>query len=265
MLIGLIKTQALGYRGVMTPTSVPLPPRVHRHASLESTNAEAMRLAAAGETGPVWITADEQTAGRGRSGRSWLSRAGNFQASLLITLSAASPKPYQLSLVAGVAVFDAIAAAMAPPPGLRLKWPNDIYIGSGKAGGILIESSATPAGLAAVIGIGLNLVAYPDDLDRPVTCLAAHGTAPAPDAVLAHVAAAMAHWLAIWAEGQGFSAIREAWLIRAHPIGERMSINTGAETVPGAFSGIDDDGALVLELAGGGLRRFTFGDVSLAR
>jgi BirA family biotin operon repressor/biotin-[acetyl-CoA-carboxylase] ligase len=247
----------------MTPQS---PPRVQHHTTLDSTNAEAMRLAAAGETGPLWILAVVQTAGRGRAGRSWVSEPGNLQASLLTVLSPASPKAYQLSLVAGVAVFDAIGAAMAPPPeGLRLKWPNDVYIGAEKAGGILIESSAVSAGLAAVIGIGVNLVTRPEVLARPVTCLAAHGAAPSPEALLAHIAAAMGHWLAVWAEGRGFSAIREAWLIRAHPIGERMSINTGAETVTGAFSGIDDDGALVLELTGGGSRRFTFGDVSLAR
>lgn len=240
--------------------------RFEHLASIDSTNAEAMRRAAAGERGPLWIMADEQTAGRGRAGRSWSSDPGNLQASLLLTLAAPPPKAYQLALVAGVAVFDAVYAAMQPraPSGLRLKWPNDILIGGEKTGGILIESSSGSAELTAVIGIGLNIASHPVALDRPATHLGAHGSCPGPEVVLASIADATTTWLATWDYGWGFAAVREAWLNRAHPIGERMSINTGSERVSGAFQGLDSEGALMLE-AEGGIRRFTFGDVSLAR
>lgn len=238
--------------------------RVH-HERLDSTNAEALRRAGAGERGPLWIVADVQTAGRGRAGRSWVSEPGNLHASLLITLPVPAPKAYQLSLVAGVAVFDAITAAMSPTPrGLHLKWPNDILIGGEKAGGILIESTTTADGFAAVIGIGIDIASVPPDLGRPATHLAAHGSAPAPDPLLGHIATALAGWLATWNSGTGFPAIREAWLNRAHPIGERMSIDTGAERIAGTFGGLDGEGALLLD-TGGGTRRFTFGDVTLAR
>lgn len=236
-----------------------------RLPSVDSTNAEALRRAAAGERGPLWILADVQTAGRGRAGRSWVSEPGNLHASLLVTLSAPAPKAYQLSLVTGVAVYDAIRNAMQPAPAaLRLKWPNDILIGAEKAGGILIESTSSAAGLCAVVGIGIDIARTPPSLDRPATHLAAHGACPAPDELLAHIAAAAEDWLATWDEGRGFDAIRNAWLKRAHPIGERMSIDTGAERIAGAFHGLDDDGALVLDTEAGA-RRFTFGDVSLAR
>ena len=239
--------------------------RVERLASVDSTNAAALRRAGAGEEGPLWIMADAQTAGRGRAGRSWTSEPGNLHASLLVTLSAPPAKAYQLALVAGVAVADAIRAAMSEPPaGLRLKWPNDILIDGEKAGGILIESTSTPAGLAAAIGVGINVASAPAPLDRPATCLAAHGAAPDPEALLAHIAQAAAAGLATWAEGVGFPGVREAWLNRAHPIGERLSINTGSERITGAFLGLDPEGALMLD-AGGTPRRFTFGDVSLAR
>lgn len=239
--------------------------RLLRLPSVDSTNAEALRRAAMGERGPLWILADEQTAGRGRAGRSWVSEPGNLHASLLVTLAAPAPKAYQLSLVTGVAVYDAIRNAMQPAPtGLRLKWPNDILVGTGKAGGILIESTTSPAGLAAVIGIGIDIASVPPALDRPVTHLAAHGACPAPDGLLADIAAATEAWLAVWDEGRGFAAIRNAWLNRAHPIGERMSIDTGAERIAGAFHGLDDDGALVLDTEAGA-QKFTFGDVSLAR
>lgn len=239
--------------------------RCAHHASLDSTNAEALRRAAAGERGPLWIVADVQTAGRGRAGRSWVSEPGNLHASLLVTLLAPAPKAYQLSLVAGLAVFEAIAAAMSPPPpALHLKWPNDILIGADKAGGILIESTTTAEGLAAVIGIGVDIASVPPGLGRPATYLAAHGTPPAPDALLRRIATATDDWLAAWDGGAGFPVIREAWLKRAHPIGERMSIDTGAERIAGAFGGLDEEGALVLDTEAGP-RRFTFGDVTLAR
>lgn len=238
---------------------------IKRLAEVDSTNAEALRQAAAGEQGPLWIVADIQSAGRGRVGRPWASEPGNLHASLLVTLDAPAPRAYQLSLVAGVAAYDAVVAAMSrPPPGLRLKWPNDILIGAEKAGGILIESTSTPAGLAAVIGIGIDVASIPPNLGRPATCLAAHGTAPDPETLLGDLASAMEVRLSEWDGGSGFAAIRNAWLNRAHPLGERMSIDTGAERVSGAFGGLDEEGALVLETEAGP-RRFTFGDVTLAR
>src|SRR5262245_58372505 len=98
------------------PLSDPVPTLMHRTlrlASVDSTSAEAMRLAAAGEAGPLWIIADTQSSGRGRSGRHWTSSPGNLHTSLLVRLSSPTPKAYQLSLVAGVAVIDAIRATMS--------------------------------------------------------------------------------------------------------------------------------------------------------
>lgn len=240
--------------------------RIARLPTVDSTNAEALRRAQAGEQGPLWIVADVQTAGRGRSGRNWSSDAGNLHASLLVTLALPQPKAFQLALVAGVAVLDALSATLkSTPPGLCLKWPNDILIDGEKTGGILVESSTGTAGrLTAVIGIGLNVVSHPAGLERPATHLAAHAACPEPQALLAAIDGALGGWLATWDEGRGFAAIREAWLNRAHPIGERMGINTGTERVAGTFRGLDPDGALLID-ADGSIRRFSFGDVSLQR
>jgi BirA family biotin operon repressor/biotin-[acetyl-CoA-carboxylase] ligase len=233
---------------------------------VDSTNAEAMRRAAAGERGPLWIVADTQSAGRGRSGRQWSSSPGNLHASLLLRLSSPSPKAYQLSLVAGVAVIDAIHTTMSLPQDapLSLKWPNDILVGAAKTGGILVESSTGAGGLAAVIGIGINLAAHPDLADRPATHLGAYGLAPDAERLLAAIAPSLTAWLEVWAEGDGFAAIREAWLARCGALGQRISINTGRETIEGTFCGVDHDGALLLQDESGRLRQFTFGDVALA-
>lgn len=246
-------------------------PRILHIDEVGSTNAEAMRLAMFGETGPVWIRASRQTEGKGRSGRPWMSEPGNLFASLLMRLTAPAPKAYQLSLVTGVAVIEAVREAVqfAPETDLRLKWPNDILVNGAKAGGILVESSSVPdtpqapGGLAAVVGVGLNLVSHPDDLGRPVTHLGAHGSVPPAHILLEHIGASLNHWTGVWAEGDGFSAVGEAWLQSAHPIGERMSVNTGSGAVEGGFAGIDAEGALLLDVVGRGRQRFTFGDVTL--
>jgi BirA family biotin operon repressor/biotin-[acetyl-CoA-carboxylase] ligase len=234
-----------------------------------STNAEAMRLAVAGERGPVWILADRQTGGRGRSGRSWASLPGNLHASMLF--SAASPLGVagQLSLVAGVAVIDALRAAgtFAAADAPRLKWPNDILIGNAKLGGILIESTSNVPGpgISVIVGVGLNLAAAPEDLGRAATFLAAHGLALSPKEALCFLAGSMQSWLDRWAAGAGFAEVRSAWLARAGEAGEPLVVHSNDGTVEGRFAGIDADGALIIAGTDGRERRFTFGDVTLAQ
>jgi BirA family transcriptional regulator, biotin operon repressor / biotin---[acetyl-CoA-carboxylase] ligase len=240
--------------------------RIIRLPSVDSTSAEALRRVLAGEPPPFWIVADTQSAGRGRSGRSWASAPGNLLASLALRLDAPQSKAYQLALVTGVAMVEAIEHTMTFNEGeaLRLKWPNDILVGTAKAGGILIESSVVGGVLTSIVGIGLNVSSPPEGLERDVTHLAAHGPAPAPGAILGPLATAMNRWIGLWAEGDGFDTVRKAWLLRAGPIGEALRINTGAETVEGLFAGLDPDGALIMRDSAGAERRFTYGDVSLA-
>jgi BirA family transcriptional regulator, biotin operon repressor / biotin---[acetyl-CoA-carboxylase] ligase len=245
---------------------LPDPYRLLHLAETDSTNAEAMRRGLAGERGPLWVLADRQNAGRGRSGRSWFSEPGNLHASLLIKTGCPVAKAAQLSLVAGVAAIEALRKAGASAPGLRLKWPNDILIGRAKAGGILIESSAlTPQeGRLAVIGVGLNLAAAPSGLEPAATYLAAHGLALSPREALCFLAEAMDAALKTWNEGEGFAAVRASWLARAGAIGEALTVNAPGGRVEGRFAGLDDEGALLITVAGGGEHRFTYGDVTLA-
>lgn len=242
-------------------------PRLVSLDVVDSTNAEAMRRALAGERGPLWITAARQTAGKGRSGRTWVSDEGNFFASLLFALpTQAMPKAYQLSLVAGVAAVDAIRDTVGGEPQgfLRVKWPNDLLLGREKVGGILVESSAVGADLAAVIGIGINLVSFPGTTSLPATNLARHGFEARKDFILSNLARAVAGWLGRWQEGSGFAEVRSAWLDRAGPIGEACSVTTAQGRVEGRFDGIDADGALLLVGGDGRRQRYTYGDVTLS-
>jgi BirA family biotin operon repressor/biotin-[acetyl-CoA-carboxylase] ligase len=248
----------------------PAPP-AYRSVILEeagSTNSEAFKLAAAGEAGPLWIMARRQTHGRGRSGRRWASEPGNLYASLLQKLPCPQSVVHQLSLLAGVATIEAIAAATgAAPPGLRLKWPNDVLIGEAKCAGILPESQlgAGRSEVVIVIGIGINLTSHPDGLGRAATHLAAHGLAPGPDAMLGFLAEAMQRWLGAWACGAGFPRVRAAWLRHAGAVGESLTVDTGRERISGTFLDLDDGGALVMQDKEGRRRRLTFGDVTLTQ
>jgi BirA family biotin operon repressor/biotin-[acetyl-CoA-carboxylase] ligase len=235
---------------------------------VDSTNAEAMRRALAGERGPLWVLADRQTAGRGRSGRAWASEPGNLFASLLFATACPAAKVGQLSLVAGVAAIEAIrkAGALEAGAGLRLKWPNDILIGAAKTGGILVESTAQAgrAGMLAVIGVGLNLASAPAKLAPGATNLARHGLPLSPREALCFLAGAMDAWLEIWNDGHGFALVREAWVARAGAAGEPLTVHASEGPVEGRFVGLDAEGALLIAGPDGRERRFTFGDVTLA-
>src|SRR5215813_6996059 len=113
--------------------------------SVGSTNVEALTRARAGERGPLWITARTQSAGRGRRGSAWVSPPGNLYATLLLTDPAPTEAAPQLSFVAALALFDAVAEC-APQlgPALKVKWPNDLLLGQAKVAGILIESENEP-------------------------------------------------------------------------------------------------------------------------
>ena len=247
-------------------------PHPLRHIILEeagSTNTEAFKRAAAGEAGPLWIMARRQTQGRGRSGRQWASAPGNLYASLLQRLACPQAVVHQLSLLAGVAVVEAIAAAAggASVAGLRLKWPNDVLIGEAKCAGILPESqsSGRASEVIVVIGIGINLVAYPAGLGRAATDLAAHGVNLTPEAMLAPLAEAMQRWLGVWDGGRGFAHVRAAWLAHGGRVGESLTVDTGRERIAGTFLDLDASGALLMRDTSGQQRKLTFGDVTLAR
>jgi BirA family biotin operon repressor/biotin-[acetyl-CoA-carboxylase] ligase len=232
---------------------------------LDSTNAEARRLAQAGERGPLWLMARRQTAGVGRRGRAWDGGEGNLTATLLLTLDKPAQEAGQLAFVAGVAAAETIAAYV-PPPLVSLKWPNDVLVGGRKACGMLIESGpGMSGGVWAAVGLGINLATYPQAVERPATALAEHLShdrkrPPTPDEALGVLARAFEEVLALWL-AQGFEPIRDTWLARADGLGGPCTARLERETLTGVAEGLDADGALLLRLPGGMLRRITAGDV----
>jgi len=211
------------------------------HEELDSTNAEALRLAAGGESGPIWITATRQTAGRGRRGRSWDSAQGNLAATLLIHPERPLAEWAQLSFAAAIATAD-MSAHFAPQARIAVKWPNDVLADGRKLSGILLET----AGPMLAIGIGVNLAAHPTDTEFPATDLAALGAKPpSPEQALARLAGNFAGWYEVWRK-DGFAPLRDAWLARAAGLGQRIRARLPDRERNGVFEGIDENGALLL-------------------
>jgi BirA family transcriptional regulator, biotin operon repressor / biotin---[acetyl-CoA-carboxylase] ligase len=237
---------------------------VETFEEIDSTILEARRRADSGETGPVWLIARRQTAGRGRRGRVWISFDGN----LLATYLFATPRPPQeialLGFATGLAIAETLEAFGARAQA-TLKWPNDVMIGDAKAAGILIDSGALPggAGAWAALAFGVNLAAAPQAIDQPTISLRA---ALAPDAPMPEPLeffAAMRQRLESWSvrlTSQGFAPLREAWLARAHGLGQSARVMHGSETLSGQLGGISLRGELELDTPAG-RRLISAGDV----
>jgi BirA family transcriptional regulator, biotin operon repressor / biotin---[acetyl-CoA-carboxylase] ligase len=254
----------------MRSAGLELPPgfRLVFQDDIDSTNAEGLRRAWAGEPSGLWIWAGRQAAGRGRAGRAWTSEDGNLYTSLLLRPGVPLTTAAQLSLLAGVAAYDAVSALADNAdgrPDLQLKWPNDLLAGGRKLGGILLESTsvASDETPAVVIGIGVNLAHAPGDLNRPATSLSGLGIPVRPANAMAALTWSMAEWLRQWEGGRAFAQIREAWLKRAQPSGAPISVRQGESLISGRFLGIDEAGALLMQTDGGQQRRITAGDVSV--
>lgn len=236
-------------------------PVIERVASVGSTNAElAGRLI--GGTAPsegVWLVADRQTAGRGRLGRDWHDGAGNFMGSTVVYPAEGNPAPHTLALVAGIAVYDAVARAVGSEDSLCLKWPNDILMGGAKLAGILLEK----VGDGVIVGIGVNLVTAPKLSDRKTVSLAEHGVKAYRDVFAFHLAVALCDLVAVWREN-GLAAIIEKWVERGPTIGTPLRANLSpTESIDGHYDGLNEDGSLRMRLDGGALRAIHAGEVSL--
>lgn len=220
--------------------------------SIDSTNAEAMRRAPA-LTGPVWVVAGEQTAGRGRRARPWSSPKGNFYGTLVMQPEGPPSVIALRSFVAALALRDALVALTGLPQVFALKWPNDVLLNGGKLAGILLEGASSAGRQVLVIGIGINLIGAPDAAAvepgavPPVSILAETGIRITPGQMLDALAPAFAGWEARLVT-EGFAPLRAEWLAHAARIGERIVARTGTTTREGLLRGIDESGALLLDM-----------------
>ena len=205
-------------------------PRLH-HRTIGSTNARAQELALAGAPHGTIVTAAEQTAGRGRQGRSWATPAGT---ALAVSTIVREPPPL-LTLAAGLAVADVAAALDAAGREPRIKWPNDVLLDGRKVSGILAEGRLQDGW--AVLGIGINVAIrqeqLPPELAQRATTL---GREPeAVEEALTLLLAALERWLATPPD-----ALLAAYRERDALAGREIAWDGGR----GVAAGIADDGRL---------------------
>jgi BirA family biotin operon repressor/biotin-[acetyl-CoA-carboxylase] ligase len=245
--------------------SLPLLPEgywLRHHDSVGSTNDEAKALAQAGAAEGTLVWAGEQTSGRGRRGRLWLSPPGNLYLSLIMRPPVAPARAAQLGFVAALALADGLGALCGPGLDIRCKWPNDILAAGRKLAGILLESEIADNDTIdfVVIGTGANLASHPSGVEYPATSLAEQGYAGvAPEHLLQAYVQRFDSWARLWRE-KGFAPIRAAWLPRAVGRGEQIHVRLERATLFGRFLDLDEDGSLVLETPDGG-RRIAAGEV----
>jgi BirA family biotin operon repressor/biotin-[acetyl-CoA-carboxylase] ligase len=190
------------------------------------------------------VVADEQTAGRGRQGRRWLAPAGTAILSSTLLRPPAGRRQPELSLVAGVAVADAIEATLGLSA--QIKWPNDVLVNRKKVAGILAEAR----GDAVVLGIGVNVNQRRDELPPDATTPAASlrtidGVERAREPILAQILARLEHHYDLWRDG-GLDAIYVDLGSRDFLRGRRVSV----DGVSGTAARIDRLGRLVLDVDG---------------
>jgi len=242
----------------------------YRQLALEtcaSTNAYALSLARQGEPSNLWVTAKTQTAGKGSRGRDWTCIQGNLFTSLLLRDAAPIKKLYQLTFIASIAVSDAISefslSTSFPAQNPAHKWPNDVLLNGKKCSGILLESQMNGDESVVVIGIGVNCGAHPGgNLLHKATSLIDEGIKVSVDELVLAIAKHMAHHISLWESGNNFAAIRNVWLEKAYGVGEQITIQLpGKPLLEGVFSGLNDEGQLLLEMASGAVETISTADI----
>lgn len=231
-----------------------------------STNADAFRRAENGAAEGTIVLADSQTGGKGRRGRVWTSPAAvNLYCSIILRPPIMPHEAPQLTFLSAVAVARAIELTTELVP--EIKWPNDLLISGKKVAGLLNEMSAETDCINFVIlgiGINLNMTAdqFPDDLRHPATSLFLEsGTrtdrSRFTSTMLNELDRLYADFLS-----RGFAPVREEWQKRCNANGRQVLVSdSGTACSSGRFSGIDEDGAMLLRADDNTLHRITCGDV----
>jgi BirA family biotin operon repressor/biotin-[acetyl-CoA-carboxylase] ligase len=253
---------------LFSPSQQMFVPKILRFESLASTNLEAARLAGEGAAEGLCVVAREQTAGRGRRWRQWLSPkdAGLYFSILLRPQLQQSDWPL-LTLAAAVAAHDALLDACGVQA--DIKWPNDLLVNEKKICGILAETVETPSGSAVVVGIGINLTRYsfPQSLTLEATSVeAVTGRSDQLEILLAALIVALGKYYAMLNEPGGRTAILEAWGKRSSYLeGKVVRVLESGDSFVGTTRGLERDGALRVETSDAKIRLVRAGDVTNLR
>ena len=239
---------------------------IHYYPSIDSTNAVAKALAGQGAPEGTLVVTEEQIAGRGRRGRSWVSPAGaNLLFSVLLRPPMEGDRVFVLTMVlalAGVKAVQKVAAVEA-----MIKWPNDLYVGPKKLAGVLTEFAVRGKQVDWVVpGMGINVAWRPDAPEQggvPATSLLEEtGQRVSRNELLIEL---LTEFEGLYKEvvAGNMEGLYEEWNRNCLVLGKAVVVATEKEKIEGKALRIDDCGALILEDAEGNERRILTGDVSL--
>jgi BirA family biotin operon repressor/biotin-[acetyl-CoA-carboxylase] ligase len=239
---------------------------IHHYASLGSTNDQLKQMTDAPEF--TCVTAEEQTAGRGRRARAWLSTPGDgLYLSVLLRPPWPAPRLPLLGLMSSIVVAEAVARRVAT--GVDIKWPNDVLIHERKVSGILAESASDGTSAPRVIvGIGVNLNhrGFPPELSGTATSLFLEcGLRTSPEEFRDELLALLAEWYER-ARGGGARLILRRWQeLSSYARGQQVLVTLDDEQLRGVTAGLADTGALRLRTPAGEVRTILAGEVSRLR
>jgi len=242
------------------------PRSIELFQSLGSTNKYLREQAEKSDCSGSVVLAERQTSGRGRRGKTWVSPfAANIYMSILWDFEQGAQALEGLSLAVGVAVRRALIEVGLED--VRLKWPNDIYIGNKKLGGILLEMIGDPAGhCSVVIGVGINVsmpASMAVNIDQPWTDCCSESDAPIARSRLAALLIDNIFDILNDFESLGFAGYRDEWQEADAFKGLQGTISTPRDSVSGTVIGVDNSGAVQLKLISGAVKSFIGGELSL--
>ena len=242
--------------------------RIYHFFRTDSTNRVAFELGQAGEPQGAVVLAEEQSAGRGRAGRTWQSeRAVGIYVTLLLRPKLAPVQAPLLSMMAGLSAHTAVEAATGLA--VDLKWPNDLIIHGKKAGGILTEMHAEP-GLVrfVVVGLGLNVnqERFPGELASTATSLRQETGKPQSrlELLVRLLREFESDYNRFVREGVA-SVVKRFEVLSSYAHGKRVRVTNGTESYLGTTAGLAPEGLLQVERDDGRLVTVIAGDVAEAR
>jgi BirA family transcriptional regulator, biotin operon repressor / biotin---[acetyl-CoA-carboxylase] ligase len=243
-------------------------PTLLRLESIDSTNLEAMRQAKAGAPEGLGIIAREQTRGRGRLDRTWQSpRDAGLYFSIVLRPKFELGRWPLIGLMSALAVSDVLAKTF--DLNVDIKWPNDVCVNERKLCGILAETVETDSGMAAIIGIGINLRQgnFPSELKSITTSVEeATGSTPNSDVILDNLLGAIVQRYVILQNDDGAEhTIREWCANSSYAYDRKVRVTLNQEVFEGTTRGLESDGALRVETIGGEIRIVRAGDVTALR
>jgi BirA family biotin operon repressor/biotin-[acetyl-CoA-carboxylase] ligase len=233
------------------------------HDSVPSTNDLALELAEGSVPEGTVIIAEEQTAGRGRLGRAWVSPRGGVWLSVILNPGLPQDRVPVIGLAAGTAAAQAIRKTTGLPA--RLKWPNDVLVGGKKVVGVLAE--ATPGADRVVVGIGINANIALDGLREvagyPVTSLQAQLGRPVEREGLIRVLLRELDQAYAVLRSAGIPEVLGRWREMAETLGRSVRVEMVGATIDGIAFDIDEAGALLIRVDDGTVRRVVAGDIRM--